>query len=149
MSVTSSFTRIHNKMWPILYVRGSKLPKTAKNSKFWYFLKILVVQNALTGGKFVKKWLQVIQFDVLGYLFHHKKIFQFWQFYIKKSKCKISFCRRFENANYPPPPARLFYTSPSPPNPWATRMPSFALKKKKNKIRNNDHKQHKKNKFRH
>ena len=69
----------------------------------------MAVQNALTGGKFVKKWLQVIKCDGLGYLFHHKNI-QFGQFYIKNQNVKFHFAvdlRMQPPTTPPPPPPRL------------------------------------------
>ena len=54
--------------------------KYTSNNTNGDIFEILAVQNALTGGKFVKKWLQVITFDVLGYLFHHRKYSNFDSF---------------------------------------------------------------------
>ena len=85
MSVSSPSTRIHYKIWLILYVRGSKLPKTAQNCQILRFLAILVVQNDLTGGEFCKKWLMIIKLHGLSSKFGHKKWFQFWLFLLYKS----------------------------------------------------------------
>ncbi len=83
-----------------------------------------MVQNAPTGGKFVKKWLQVIKCDGLGYLFHHKKYSNFDSFIKKKTKCEIPFCRRFENAttNHTPP------TPPPTPGCWVLTTKLFFSK---------------------
>ena len=85
MSVSSLSTRIHDKIWFILYVRGSKPPKTAQNWQILRFLAILGVQNDLTGGEICKKWLLIIKFHGLSSYFDHKKLFQFWLFLVYKS----------------------------------------------------------------
>ena len=98
MSISSSSNRIHYKIWLIVYVRWSKLPKKAKNCQILRFLAILVVQNVLTGGEFCKKWLMFIKLHGLSSKFSHKKWFQFDCFYcINVLKFKISVRGRFEN----------------------------------------------------
>ena len=85
MSISSSSNRIHYKIWLIVYVRGSKLPKTAQNCQILRFLAILGVQNDLMGGEFCKKWLMIIKLHGLSSYFGHKKWFQFWLFLLYKS----------------------------------------------------------------
>ena len=85
MSVSSLSIRINDKIWLIVYVRGSKLPKSAQNCQILRYLAIFGVQNDLTGGKFCKKWLLIIKLHGLSSYFDHKKWFQFWLFLLYES----------------------------------------------------------------
>ena len=80
MTVSSFSIRINDKIWLVVYVRGSKLPKTTQNRQILRFLAILGVQNDLSGGKFWKKWLLIIKLHGLSSYFDHKKWSQFWLF---------------------------------------------------------------------
>ena len=84
MTVSSLSIRINDKIWLVVYVRGSKLPKTAQNCRILRFLAILGVQNDLSGGKFCKKWLLIIKLHGLSSYFDHKKWSQFWLFLLYK-----------------------------------------------------------------
>ena len=84
MTVSSLSIRINDKIWLVVYVRGSKLPKTAQNCRILRFLAILGVQNDLSGGKFCKKWLLIIKLHGLSSYFDHIKLSQFWLFLLYK-----------------------------------------------------------------